>query len=291
MAAESPSPVFLPRPLPTLLSLLFVLLLVAPSIQSPPPKNMSKPTIVLVPGAWHQPAHYSALIGMLESASYEVVTEKLPSVDSSTPTQQSVPNDATFIEKHLLRPLVDQGKDILLLMHSYGGCPGADAAKGYSKKERTVAGKKGGIIGLVFMAAFLANEGDSLLSKLPNQEYDPWVVWNVIIYAHLPSVALLGKRPADALTLHRRKRRSSTCPTPRTSSTTMSMIKSPKSPSRSSNSSPSRLYHRRAAHQPGQTLSTMGRGRTYKRRWTTRFRLWLKMLWSLILGLSGTSRS
>jgi pimeloyl-ACP methyl ester carboxylesterase len=201
MAAESRSSVFLPRPLPTLLSLLFVLLLlVAPSIQSPPPKKMSKPTIVLVPGAWHQPAHYSALIGMLESASYEVVTKRLPSVDSSTPTQQSVPNDATFIEKHLLCPLVDQGKDVLLLMHSYGGCPGADAAKGYSKKERTVAGKKGGIIGLVFMAAFLANEGDSLLSKLPNQEYDPWVVWNVSTYAHLPSAALLGETPADALT-------------------------------------------------------------------------------------------
>lgn len=161
---------------------------------------MSKPTIVLVPGAWHQPAHYSALIGILESASYEVVTERLPSVDSSTPTQQSVPNDATFIEKHLLCPLVDQGKDVLLLMHSYGGCPGADAAKGYSKKERTVAGKKGGIIGLVFMAAFVANEGDSLLSKLPNQEYDPWVVWNVSAYAHLPSAALPGERPADALT-------------------------------------------------------------------------------------------
>jgi len=146
---------------------------------------MSNPTIVLVPGAWHQPAHYGTLIGLLESASYKVVTEKLPSVGSPTPTQQLVPNDAAFIEKQLLGPLIDQGNDILLLMHSYGGCPGADAAKGYSKKERTAAGKKGGIIGLVFMAAFVANEGDSLKSKLPNQEYDSWVVWNVSAYIYL----------------------------------------------------------------------------------------------------------
>jgi pimeloyl-ACP methyl ester carboxylesterase len=153
---------------------------------------MSNPTIVLVPGAWHQPAHYSVLIRLLEGAGYKVVTEKLPGVDSSTPTQESTANDAAFIKKQLLDPLVDEGIDILLLMHSYGGCPGAAAAKGYSKKERTAAGKKGGIIGLVFMVAFLANEGDSLLSKLPNQEYDPWVVWNVSAYTHVPRIRFRG---------------------------------------------------------------------------------------------------
>lgn len=140
---------------------------------------MSKPTVVLIPGAWHSPAHYSPLTRLLEDAGYTVVASKLPSVDSTDPTQQSVANDSAFIKTELLSPLLDQGKDILLLMHSYGGCPGADAAKGLSKKERTEAGKEGGIIGLVFMAAFVANEGDSLKSKLPGQEYDPWIVWTV----------------------------------------------------------------------------------------------------------------
>jgi pimeloyl-ACP methyl ester carboxylesterase len=144
--------------------------------------KMSNPTIVLIPGAWHSPLHYAPLIELLERARYDVVTERLPSVGSPKPREQSVAKDAAFIEKVLLKPLVDSGKDVLLLMHSYGGCPGADAAKGYSKAERAAAGKKGGIVGLVFMCAFVANEGDSLLSKLPGQQYDPWVIHDVSAY-------------------------------------------------------------------------------------------------------------
>lgn len=147
--------------------------------------KMSKPTIVLVPGAWHSPIHYSALIELLEKECYDVVAEKLPSVGSNKPREQSVAKDAAYIENNLLKPLVNSGKDILLLMHSYGGCPGADAAKSYSKAERVAAGKKGGIIGLVFMCAFVANEGDSLKSKLPGQQYDPWVIQNVSTPHHI----------------------------------------------------------------------------------------------------------
>jgi len=142
---------------------------------------MSLPTIVLVPGAWHSPQHYSALIDNLKAQSFQVVTDRLPSVGSKTPREQSVSKDADFIQNHLLLPILDSGKDVLLLMHSYGGCPGADAAKGLSKAERKAAGKKGGIIGLVFMCAFVAAEGDSLLSKLPGQVYDPWVIQNVSV--------------------------------------------------------------------------------------------------------------
>jgi len=147
------------------------------SIQKPPNK-MSLPTIVLIPGAWHVPEHYKPLIDSLKGARYEVISHQLPSVSSQTPREQSVANDASFIEKSLLLPILDAGKDVLLVMHSYGGCPGADAAKGLSKVERKAAGKKGGIIGLVFMCAFVAAEGDSLLSKLPGQKYDPWVIQN-----------------------------------------------------------------------------------------------------------------
>jgi pimeloyl-ACP methyl ester carboxylesterase len=143
------------------------------------PNKMSLPTIVLIPGAWHVPQHYALLIDSLTAAKYEVVSHQLPSVGSQTPREQSVAKDASYIEKFLLLPLLDAGKDVLLLMHSYGGCAGADAAKGLSKAERSGAGKKGGIIGLVFMCAFVATEGDSLLSKLPGQKYDPWVIQNV----------------------------------------------------------------------------------------------------------------
>jgi hypothetical protein len=123
--------------------------------------------------------HYTALMDSLKAQKYEVVSHRLPSVGSKTPREQSVAKDSAFIKNNMLLPSINAGKDVLLLMHSYGGCPGADAAKGLSKAERQAAGKKGGIVGLVFMCAFVAAEGASLKSNLPGGVYDPWVLENV----------------------------------------------------------------------------------------------------------------
>lgn len=136
--------------------------------------SQAKPYIALVPGAWHSPAHYQELISILENAGYPVKTMRLPSVDSAEPKKESSAADAEAIREKLLLPLLDAGNDVVLLMHSYGGCPGAAAAKGLGKNERKTSGN---IIGLIFMAAFLAREGDSLLSALGGK-FDPWVMIN-----------------------------------------------------------------------------------------------------------------
>ena len=52
------------------------------------------------------------------------------------------------------------GKEVVLVMHSYSGGPGAMAASGLSIAERHAAGQTGGIIRLVFIAAFLAGEAN-----------------------------------------------------------------------------------------------------------------------------------
>ncbi|KAH6976165.1 Alpha/beta hydrolase fold-1 [Ilyonectria sp. MPI-CAGE-AT-0026] len=136
---------------------------------------MSKPTIVLIPGAWHTPAHFELFLQQLYDAGYPTSSRQLPSVGSADPKNQSVTADMDFIRENLLLPEIDQGKDVILIMHSYGGSPGGAAAKGLSKAERTASGRKGGIIGLIFMCAFLSNEGDSIQSKLPGQKFDPWL--------------------------------------------------------------------------------------------------------------------
>ena len=136
----------------------------------------AKPTIVFIPGAWHTPAHYEDLLSLLEKAGYETKAIQLPSVGSDSPNEQSVVGDAQAIREQLLLPLLDAGRDILLVMHSYGGCPGGAAAKNLSKSARTTSG---GIVGLVFIAALLAAENSSLLSSLPGCKFDPWVIVNV----------------------------------------------------------------------------------------------------------------
>lgn len=140
----------------------------------------SNPTFVLVPGAWHSPVHYNFLISHLESAGFPTVAKRLPSVNSINPKAVSVTTDATFIRNQILIPLLDQGKNVVLVMHSYGGSPGAAAAKGLSKVERIAADQPGGIIGLIFIAALLVPQGVSLKQAVGGK-FNDWVVVNVCL--------------------------------------------------------------------------------------------------------------
>lgn len=134
----------------------------------------SKPTFVLVPGAWHSPSHFSHLIARLHEAGYPTVSLNLPSIDSEEPKKIEAATDVAFVREEMLLPLLEDEKDVVLVMHSYGGLPGGAAAKGLSKSERESQGLPGGVIGLVFLAAFLAREGDSLVSALGGR-LDPWI--------------------------------------------------------------------------------------------------------------------
>lgn len=137
-----------------------------------------KPTFVFVPGAWHSPSHFGHLISPLHEAGYPTVPVALPSVNPDEAKQIHLITDITFLREEILLPLLEDGKDVVLVMHSYGGCPGGAAAKGLSKSERRSEGRQGGVIGLVFIAAFLAREGDSLLSALGGKLH-PWITVNV----------------------------------------------------------------------------------------------------------------
>lgn len=122
----------------------------------PPVIMASKPTVALVPGAWHTPVHFDILISFLDAEGYPTVSKQLPSVDTATPATTTSEGDSQFIIDQVLTPLLDDGKDVVLVAHSYGGCPAGAAANGLSKAERTAAGKKGGIIGLIWIAAYIA---------------------------------------------------------------------------------------------------------------------------------------
>ena len=153
------------------------LVLGSPTAQSSPlnPPSILKPTVVLAPAAWHLPIHYADFLNRLKSAGYETITRKLPSCDSSNPSAQSVSTDAEFIKQELLLPSINAGKEVVLLTHSYSGGPGAMAAKGLSVTERRALGRRGGIIGLIYICAFIAEEGQSLLSASGGQ-FAPWVI-------------------------------------------------------------------------------------------------------------------
>ncbi|KAB8336721.1 hypothetical protein FH972_021030 [Carpinus fangiana] len=136
-------------------------------------------TLVLVPGAWHSPASYAPLIAVLKTPPYAslfttVTAVALPSVDSRPRGQTSWAADVAAVRAALVAA-IDTGDDVWLLMHSYGGAPGTEAVQGLTRTERAARGASGGVVHLVYMAAFPLAEGESLLSRAPGGRRAPWV--------------------------------------------------------------------------------------------------------------------
>ena len=134
------------------------------------------PVVVLVPGAWLTPIQYEELVILLDLSGHQTVIQELPSVNSKNPDAHTVATDTSFVRNNLLLPQIRAGREVVLLMHSYGGFPGPVAANGLSKKELSARGKPGGIIGMIMLSAFVALEGQSLLDKLIGKTYSAWIL-------------------------------------------------------------------------------------------------------------------
>lgn len=119
---------------------------------------MVKPTIVLVPGAWHKPDIYSGVIDSLSAHGYPTVGLPLPSA-GAVPPSMDFTEDVNGIRDCLTKLVVSEGKEVVLVLHSYTGMPGAEAPKGLGQKEREKQGLKGGVVRLVFIMAYAMPEG------------------------------------------------------------------------------------------------------------------------------------
>ena len=124
----------------------------------------SKPAFVLVPGAWHTTECYEAVEKQLNGLGYDTVSVTLPSVGGVNKVT-GFDQDVESIRNALSSPIQSYGQDVILVMHSYGGICGSEAAKGFSKAEIESTGAKGGIIRLVFLCAFVLTKGQSLWKK------------------------------------------------------------------------------------------------------------------------------
>ena len=120
-----------------------------------------KPVILLVHGAWHSPSCWSLLTPYLESAGFTTEAVSLPSVSATNIVDDFTPDVSTIASA--ITALADKGHDVALMMHSYAGIPGASAVRGLTKADRQGQSKQGGVTHLVYLAAFIINEGVSLV--------------------------------------------------------------------------------------------------------------------------------
>ncbi|KAI9035230.1 alpha/beta hydrolase [Aspergillus affinis] len=82
--------------------------------------SSQNPTIVLIRGAWLDPPIYQKFQTALNTLGPEVYIPRLPTLNDSRP-----PNGDLYSDTHLIRnyvtSLVDAGREVTVLMHSYGG--------------------------------------------------------------------------------------------------------------------------------------------------------------------------
>jgi len=70
--------------------------------------------------------------------------------------------------KHL-----DNGTDVILVVHWYGGTVGSEAMKGLGRKDREGAGMKTAVIRLVYLSALVLDVGDWIWRATGNKPIDP----------------------------------------------------------------------------------------------------------------------
>ena len=97
--------------------------------------SYSRPTILLTPGGWHSPRVYDLAVRALEAHNYPALSILLHSVGASPP-DPSIDNDVAAIRQNLTKLVEQEGKDVVLVSHSYSGVPISEAPRGLTKPER-----------------------------------------------------------------------------------------------------------------------------------------------------------
>jgi hypothetical protein len=74
-------------------------------------------------------------------------------------------DDAKFIHDFITE-LSDDGKEVIILAHSYGGCPASESLKGLTKNERTAVGKSGGVVRVAYLTAVVPKVGENTVETV-----------------------------------------------------------------------------------------------------------------------------
>ncbi|KAI0553287.1 alpha/beta-hydrolase [Xylaria curta] len=149
----------------------------------------AKPTILIVHGGWHVPKSYVKLTTALESSGFEVHIPALPSIDDVRPPKADLFSDTKVI-RDFAESLVNDGRTVVAILHSYGGQVGSNALHGLGIEARSAQGLQGGVSHLIYMAGYAVPEGTSMMDKVKE-------------FGHMDLVPLAFDIPEDNSCLNR----------------------------------------------------------------------------------------
>ncbi|KAK5999001.1 Alpha/beta hydrolase nvfD-like protein [Cladobotryum mycophilum] len=121
--------------------------------------------ILIITGAWHVPQHYHKVIHIFESKGIRVLAPCLPTNNGAVPPNRGIGDDIALI-KSIAAEEAAKGTHLYVLAHSYGGMI---ATAALAKFTITPGSRVGGVASIVFMAAFVPLEGQSLAGMFGGQ--------------------------------------------------------------------------------------------------------------------------
>src|ERR1700712_4081083 len=126
----------------------------------------TKPALILVPGMSSVASVvYEPLVAQLKDIGFEEIEPiSLPSIDAIATKLSLKPTpleaDIAAIRLALVELVEKQGRDAIVVAHSYGGTPALCASEGLWKTQRE--GKQGGIIRACLLSSSLSLPGQSV---------------------------------------------------------------------------------------------------------------------------------
>ncbi|KAK5123960.1 hypothetical protein LTR85_002157 [Meristemomyces frigidus] len=126
---------------------------------------MSRPSLVLVRGLWHCPAHFDKLTKILEEHGYKCVPVSLPSTQSSDLPPATLADDTKAV-RDTVKGELDTGNNVVVVAHSYGGTPTNNGLQGLDKKTRTEAAAGTAVTEIAFLCAIPLPAGVSFITGL-----------------------------------------------------------------------------------------------------------------------------
>ena len=144
------------------------------SHSKPAIRSTTKPTIILVHGGWQTASTYDYLAVYLHSKAYRVLIPNLPSTIVRPATESGEPDIAAI--RNCILQETDIGRDVVLVMHSYGASVGCEVLNSVPLRHD---GAKGCVIRLGFVAGWIPKIGDSIWPKERKNRWMPGFVLNV----------------------------------------------------------------------------------------------------------------
>lgn len=120
---------------------------------------MTKPTILIVPGSFTTTTIYAPVVSLLRAQGYPALALELPSTQKRFPLEPATMADDADVIKRAAETLIGQGRELVVVCHSYGGTPTTQGLAGVAGVKR-----------IVYLSAAAPRKGESHITAMELKE-------------------------------------------------------------------------------------------------------------------------